>query len=159
MFTAHLWYWLKCMEMFGEFRTMMKDQDSVLHWQKYCDYWLLTGLDRETAIIDLHEKTKQLSVQQRCAFFSIVQVYKTLNEKLPVYHLGRFDSRNIHRVTRSKQNLDVDYRLSISRCSFFYRGAKLYSLLPSEITMLDKVAKFKKAVKAWTMKNIPLLPP
>ena len=119
----------------------------------------MTGLDKETAIIDLREKTKQLSVQKRCAFFSIVQVYKTLNEKLPVYHLGRFDSRNIDRVTRSKQNLDIDYMLSISRCSFFYRGAKLYSLLPSEITMLDKVAKFKKAVKSWTMKNIPLLPP
>ena len=83
---------------------------------------LLTGLDKETAIIDLREKTKQFSVQKRCAFFSIVQVYKTLYEKLPIYHLGQFDSRNIDRVTRSKQNLDIDYRLSISRCSFFYKS-------------------------------------
>ena len=120
---------------------------------------LLTGLDRETPITELHDTSRQLSVQQWCAFFSIVQVYKTLKDNLPVYHFGRLDFRNIDRVTRSTQSLNIDYKLSISRCSFFYRGAKLYGLLPSEITMLDKVAAFKKAVKAWTMKNIPLIPP
>ena len=120
---------------------------------------LLTGLDKETSVIELHEKSRQLSVQQRCAFFSTLQVYKTLKNKKPMYHLDCFESRNSQRATRSKPEIDINYRLSISRCSFFYRGAKLYNLLPTELMNMDKAASFKKALKAWTVKNIPLIPP
>ena len=119
---------------------------------------LLTGLDREVSVAELHEKSKQLSVQQRCAYFSIVQIYKTLNDKQPTYHRDRFDLTTNNRVSRSKYVKDINYKLSISRCSFFYRASRLYNLLPFEITTLTTVALFKKAVKAWIVKNIPIMP-
>ena len=51
-------------------------------------------------------------------------------------------------VTKSKTIKDVNNKLSISRCSFIYEGSRLYNLLPYEITTLNTVAMFQKAVKA-----------
>ena len=119
----------------------------------------LTGLDRETSIIDLHNKSRQLSVQQRCAFFTIVQVHKSKIHLQPGYHSDRFNYNRDRRVTRRREELEVNYLLSISRCSFFYRGSKLYNLLPDELTMMEKMSCFKKAAKEWTRENIPILPP
>ena len=118
----------------------------------------ITGLDRESSIVDLHNESGQLSVQQRCAFFSILMVHKSILEKQPVYHSNYFANNQDHRITRRGEYLQVNYRLSISRCSFFYRGSKLYNLLPVDITKMNKMASFKKGVKEWIRRNIPLIP-
>ena len=119
----------------------------------------LTGMDRETANINLHRKNQQLSVQQRCAFFSVVQVHKSLLYMRPGYHFDRFNPTKEYRVTRRRDKLEVNYMLSISRCSFFYRGCKMYNLLPPEFAKIEKMSHFKKVAKEWIFKNIPLLPP
>ena len=75
----------------------------------------LTGMDRETAIIDLHRKSQQLSVQQRCAFFSVVQVHKSLLYMRTGYHFDMFNPTKEYRVTRRRDKLEVNYMLSISR--------------------------------------------
>ena len=120
----------------------------------------ITGLDRETSTRELHEKSGQLSVHQRCAFFTMVLVHKTLITRKPEYHLDRLSSSMPDDMqTRRTGGLRMEYKLSISRCSFFYRGCKLYNLLPSDLKKIDKMASFKKAVKDWTKKNIAIIPP
>ena len=86
----------------------------------------ITGLDRETSTRELHEKSGLLSVHQRCAFFTMVLVHKTLITRKPEYHLDRLSSSMPDDMqTRRTGGLRMEYKLSISRCSFFYRGCKL----------------------------------
>ena len=118
----------------------------------------ITGLDRESSIVDLHNESGQLSVQQQCAFFSILMVHKSILEKQPVYHSNRFVNSQDHRITRRGEYRQVYYRLLTTRCSFFYRGSKLYNLSPVDITKMDDMTSFKKGVKEWTQRNIPLIP-
>ena len=122
-----------------------------------------TGLDRETSVMDLHNKSGQLSVHQRCAFFTIVLVHKTLNKKQPEYHFSQLSPSRPDDMVNGRRGRgglrNMNYKLSISRCSYFYRGCKLYNLLPLEITKLDKIMNFKKALKDWTFQNISIIPP
>ena len=120
----------------------------------------LTGLTIEASTELLHSKSNQLSVQQRCAFFTILLVHKTLLRSEPEYHHNRLAfSRANESLLRRNGVRRVDYRLSISRCSFFYRGSRLYNLLPEKLTRTVKLELFKKQLKAWVRSEIPLLPP
>ena len=120
----------------------------------------LTGLDRDTSVVELHLRSNQLSVQQRCAYFSIMSAYKVLRNKEPHYHSSRFlsNQRGQSRNTRNQGSLRMDYKLSISRCSFFYRSCQLYSLLPAELVEIVKVDVFKRKLKEWVQRNISLVP-
>ena len=115
----------------------------------------LTGSVREESTATLHSISNQLSVQQRCAFFSILQVHKTLLKGEPQYHQ---DQLVLRRTARQRAINQVDYRLSLSRGSFFYRRIKLYNTLPREITDIDKIISFKKALKSWVQHEISLVP-
>ena len=120
----------------------------------------LTGSDRETSTIELHRRSGQLSVQQRCAYFSIVAIRKILQHQEPFYHYSRFSStqRRLSISTRSGGTQCIDYRLSLSRCSFFYRSSRLYSYLPLELRTTEKLEHFKKKLKEWVQKNVPIVP-
>ena len=67
----------------------------------------------------------QLSVQQRTAYHTLVSMYKTIQSDLPVYCHNRLEESkpmSSSLETRSNVMYRVDYRLSVSRCSYFYRG-------------------------------------
>ena len=121
----------------------------------------LTGLGRETSTLELHSSSNQLSVQQRCAYFSIMSVYKILQKKEPTYHVSRFLSNQRGQCinTRNRGSLRIDYSLSISRCSYFYRSSKLFSLLPADFVNTVKVDIFKRKLKEWVQRNISIVPP
>ena len=119
----------------------------------------LTGSDSDTSTIELHKRSNQMSVQQRCAYFSIIAVHKTLQRKEPAYHFSKFSFPQKKYGTRNRETQQVDYRLSLSRCSFFYRGSRLYSHLPVEIRMSEKLVHFKKQLKQWVQNNVPVVPP
>ena len=72
----------------------------------------LSSSMRDESTATLHIITNQLSVQQRCAFFSILQVHKTLLKSEPQYHS---DQLSLRHSARQKLVKLVDYRLSISR--------------------------------------------
>ena len=119
----------------------------------------LTGLTFDTSTKLLHIRSNQLSVHQRCAYFSLVSIFKTLKRGQPHYHKSRFSQRSDHQIeTRNRASFNIDYRLSISRCSFFYRSSKLFKLLPDDIVMIDKIEHFKSKVKDWVQKNVSLAP-
>ena len=120
----------------------------------------LTKLDNETSTVELHLRSNQMSVQQRCAFFSILTVYKILRKREPSFHLSRFSSRNDHHIrTRNQGLLRIDYKLSLSRCSYFYRSCRLYNLLPPDLVNIDKLTIFKRKLKEWVQCNVPVVLP
>ena len=53
---------------------------------------VLTASNYETSTKQLHSKSHQLSVHQRCAFFSLVSVKKYLVCQQPRYHFSKFAS-------------------------------------------------------------------
>ena len=121
---------------------------------------VLTASNYETSTKQLHSKSHQLSVHQRCAFFSLVSVKKYLVCQQPRYHFSKFASRKDQTMrTRSMGSTGADYMLSISRCSFFYRSIRLYRLLPEDLLIMDNLKKFKCKVKDWVIRNVSLLPP
>ena len=120
----------------------------------------ITGSELETSVVELHEKSQQLSVQQRCAYFSIISIRKVLQREQPSYHLSRFLStqREQHIGTRSRETPRIDFKLSISRCSFFYRSSVLFSCLPTDLLKVEKLENFKRRLKEWVRRNISIAP-
>ena len=119
----------------------------------------LTGLDRDAPPQELHRKSNQLSVNQRCAYFSILLVHKVLQHRQPKYHYEQLVSKQNNRRIEYNIASRIHYNLSISRCSFFYRGSKLYNLLPMDIVDTRNLNLFKKMVKKWTQEKVPVIPP
>jgi hypothetical protein len=117
----------------------------------------LTGLDRETPVTTLHNTSGQLSVHQRCAFYTITSVHKAIRQKQPAYSFSKLQPNPASHTMRNASR--VEYKLSISRGSYYYRGSRLYNQLPDSLTQSVKQSVFKKEAKKWVLKNIPVLPP
>ena len=91
----------------------------------------LTGLDRDTPTKELHIKSNQLSVNQRCAFFSILLVHKVLQHKQPEYHYDQFVLNQDYRRNENNVVSRTHYSLSISRCSFSIVVVNCITFYPS----------------------------
>ena len=116
----------------------------------------LTGCDRETPVTVLHDQSNQLSVHQRCALYTLTSVQKAINMKQPDYSFSRFKPLNDH---TNHQISRVEYKLSLSRGGYFYRGSEHYNQVPDQITQTSNKTVFKTAAKKWVLRNIPVLPP
>ena len=121
----------------------------------------LTGLDRDTPSSLLSSKTGQLSVHQRTALFTLTSVHKALGAKEPSYSYSTFKpTPNPGQPVRLQTNCNnVNFNLSISRGSYYYRGSRLYNQIPDSLVNTTSQALFKKGAKQWVKANIPLLPP
>ena len=119
----------------------------------------LTGLDKYTSAAVLCSTAGQLSVHQRTALFTLTSLHKALNRKEPSYtnfYLNSTDAQDVRQLTNCKR---VEYDLSISRCSFFYRGSRLYNRIPPSMTKITQQYAFKISAKQWVKDNISLQPP
>ena len=121
----------------------------------------LTGLQKDTPISTLTNKSGQLSVHQRTALFTVVSIHKSFTNGEPRYTSLTLEPRQVQsRISRHQTNCyAVDYNLSISRSSFMYRGGKLYNQLPQDLVRKTKIQEFKRGAKEWVKNRIPLLPP
>ena len=121
----------------------------------------LTGLQKDTPISTLTNKSGQLSVHQCTALFTVVSIHKSLTNGEPRYTSLTLEPRQVQsRISRHQTNCyAVDYNLSISRSSFMYRGGKLYNQLPQDLVRKTKIQEFKRGAKEWVKNRIPLLPP
>ena len=117
----------------------------------------LTGLDRDTSVTTLHSASGLLSVHQRCAFYTLTSVHKAVKHHQPAYSYSMFkpNSATVQNSGASR----VNYELSISRGSYFYRGSRLYNKLPDSLQQSANQSTFKKEAKKWVIRNIPVLPP
>jgi hypothetical protein len=121
----------------------------------------LTGLDQDTSVSLLSSTSGQLSVHQRTALFTLTSVHKALKTQEPSYSYSLLNSNpDLTEGARLQVNCNrVHYNLSISRCSYYYRGSRLYNQIPDSLVKTTKQAVFKKCAKQWVKNNIPLLPP
>ena len=121
----------------------------------------LTGLDRDTPVSVLCSRSGQLSVQQRTALFTLTSVHKSIINKEPLHSYRTFcSSQNPGQPVRLHTNCNrVESNLSISRCSFYYRGSKLFNQIPASLANTTNHTAFKHGAKQWVKNNIPLLPP
>ena len=118
----------------------------------------LTLFDVSSCLFTHHYPARpsgQLSVQQRTAMFTIVSVHRSIQKKQPAYNYSRLQPNS----ARSQGQTRSDYKLSLSRGSFYYRGSKLYNQLPVNLIQQSNQALFKKEVKKWVSVNIPVQPP
>ena len=118
---------------------------------------LLTKRGRETPTSVLCQDTGMLSVHQKAAFSVICSIYKTLKNRKPTYNYERLRPREdlLHQYSQCGR---IDFKLTISRDSYFYRGSRLFNMLPSDIKNVKSLGLFKKQVKDWIIKNISVKP-
>ena len=127
-------------------------------WNKVL--WLISGEKWDTPVIVLHRKTKQLSVHQRTAMFTLISTQKVLLTSSPEYHSSKISGRRLQQVNnRGRSAVHIDYRLSLSRGSFFYRCTRIYAKLPIEMRLETNMKTFRRKVKLWVFENVPLMPP
>ena len=88
-------------------------------------------------------------------------MFKTIQIGLPKYNSDRMEeSRPLNLAdTRTSMRYRVDYKLSVSRGSYFYRGSRLISLLLPDIFQARDLTTFKMQAKKWVRLNIPIHPP
>ena len=116
----------------------------------------LTRLERDTPISVLCAQSGQLSVHQRTALFTLNSVHRTLNTKEPGYSYSCLKPLPNQQNTHCNK---VNYKHSISRTSYSYRGSRLYNQIPSDLANKNKQSEFRKGAKQWVKRNVPLLPP
>ena len=121
---------------------------------------LLTGLDRETPVKILLEKSGMLSVNQLAAFTIIVTTHKIKVSCQPSYlarRLGFIENQNI-RTQRNQQQILIKFNLSTACEGFIFKAAKLWSHLPSSLSQETNIRRFKKRLIKWIKANIPAIP-
>ena len=121
----------------------------------------LTGLDRDTPVSVLASTSGKLSVQQRTALFTLNTVHRAVQSHEPAYSFSIFKTEDDQaEIPHHQQNCNnVNYKLSISRGGYYYRGSRLYNLIPASLCQIRNQSLFKKGAKQWVTANIPLLPP
>ena len=121
----------------------------------------LTGLGRDTPVSVLCEVSGKLSVHQRTALYTLTSIHKAMLTKKPLYSYENLVSSHDppqHNL-RKPSGYTIDYKLSISRGSFYYRGSRLYNQLPVCLTAITNMNVFKTKAKRWVKEFIPLQPP
>ena len=123
----------------------------------------LTGLERDTPVSVLSSASGKLSVQQRTAFFTINSVHRSMQNQEPHYSYSIFKppiTNQADEVPRHHSNCSIVHcNLSIARGGYYYRGSRLYNLLPASLIQTSTHSAFRKGAKQWIRANIPLLPP
>ena len=122
---------------------------------------LQTGLGWFTPTQVLVKRAKELSVHQLVAYHSALQVFKCQKTSQPEYMFNKLFLNNDHRVglrSATNQLISINYNLSLSRGSFFYRAAKIFNSLPGHIKQIKTIPTFKKHLKIWIKENIAIVP-
>ena len=83
---------------------------------------------------------------------------KTLLTGCPAYFKEKLQLKQ-HQNSRSNEVLEpINARLNLTRSSFFYRGSKLYNMLPASLQQEHKLERFENELEKWIFKNIVVKP-
>ena len=105
-----------------------------------------------------------MSIHQMTAYFTLLQVQKTVTTQKPAYLAKKLI---LKKPTAEEQvfphrqlnTINIERHLTIARSGFICRGAKLWNLLPLELRLIEKKSSFKKGVRLWIKENVPEKPP
>ena len=113
---------------------------------------------------DLVRMTGDMSIHQLTAYFTLLQVHKTVSTKKPSYLAKKLVLRKPAEdggvfPHRQLNCINVERNLTIARSGFVSRGAKLWNLLPLDLRSKDKTSSFKNGVKMWIKESVSEKPP
>ena len=122
---------------------------------------VVTKLVYDTPTEKLLNQCNWLSVNQLMVFHSLILVFKTLQNKSPIYLYDRIvGSFHYSYKTRFSKENKAGPRFAakhqISNRSFQWRATSQWNMLPKEIQKIEKLPKFKKSLKLWIKINIQL---
>ena len=60
---------------------------------------------------------------------------------------------------RHINTISVNWDLTLGRCGFLYRAARIWNLMPPTLRDTEKQEVFKTGLRKWIMENIPRKPP
>ena len=102
----------------------------------------------------------EMSVNQLGAYHTLLTMHKAINEQTPKYVYDKLTEKVPVDGRRRQQNKVTvpNYRLTVSRGSFCYRGATLWNKLPDQLRENVAYKKFKPQLKKWIKSNIPIRP-
>ena len=108
----------------------------------------------------LLQKTRQLSIHQMVAYHTAVQTYNIEKNRAPRYHFERlFGSQTDHNPPETRHGHHrVEFKLSLTRGSFFYQASRVWAALPTQIKLSRNLCGFKKKSKEWISMNIKVKP-
>ena len=107
--------------------------------------------------------TKEMSVNQLSAYHTLLTVHRAIKEGKPKYIFDKLSTKvpiegEIFPMRQQNKVEVPDYKLTLSRGSFCYRGVNLWSRLPLYLRETDSYRKFKPQLKKWVVSNIPIKP-
>ena len=141
--------------------TMRKVEMKKLQVLQNSTLRLLLGKKYDTPTSILLGDSKSLSVNQMVAHTILCQVWKIKKSAQPEYHFerlfgGRPEHMNIGTRSAANNDLQVNFRLSVGRGSFFYLATNLWNSIPTEIRDSATYLSFKTAARKWTLSRIPM---
>ena len=139
------------------FSYTMKDNNNLQVLQNKLNRILLDA-EYNTPTCDLLKQTGSLSIHQMIAYHTALTTYKIVQSGKPSYIAAKLKIRS--RNTRQGRGMIVppDYRLSIAREGFIYRGAQLMNILHDDLRNESNIHKFKRGVRDWVKENISVKP-
>ena len=137
-----------------KFTAISKEDMRRLQVLQNCVMRLMTRLEFGTSTEELCRRSNNLSVHQLVAYHSVNQVYRIYNTQRPSYHYNRL----FHPARTGTTAARIDFRLSLSRSSFFFQASRLWNLLPDLLKTCSSYDVFKNGSKQWTRNNIDVRP-
>ena len=146
--------------------TSISKQDMrTLHVLQNSTLRLQTGLGWYSSTEQLVNRANTLSVHQLVAYHTLLQAHKCRISGEPLFMFRRlFPNANqqqdnlgsLRSVTN--ESISINFNLSLTRGSFFYRAARLYNALPPDTKRYTTIPTFKKHLRKWVRRNISLVP-
>ena len=97
-----------------------------------------------------------LNVRQMIAYHSLVLIFKTRQDRRPVY-LYKQVSRSFNRNTRLAETNGINSQrrinFNLGKMSLLPRTVEQWNKLPPDIRLLSDILKFKTALKSWVKQN------
>ena len=124
---------------------------------------VVTKLGIFTPVRKLLTQCGWLSVNQLIFFHTVVLVFKTIQNKSPVYHFHMLDTEYKYK-TRAKDakklrltaNYKPDHELNLK--AYRWRSIRSWNQLPTDIILINNLSEFKVKLKTWVQQNIDLYP-
>ena len=118
--------------------------------------------DLNTPTVELLKACGDLSVHQLGAFYTVMQIHKTVTSGQSKYFSERFLLRNPTQYNifpRTHVNtIKVRGNLTLSRSGFIHRGAQLWNPLPSDLRNCPDVISFKIDLWRWIVSTVAVKP-
>ena len=110
-----------------------------------------------------HELLNATAVHQLGVYHTMVPANCIIRTGQPKYLADRLVLRQPQPdqlfPARHINTISVNWDLTLGRCGFLYRAARIWNLMPPTLRDTEKQEVFKTGLRKWIMENIPRKPP